>query len=419
MSLIARMTGFPAGGSPAWPLSEPPEWRGFPSPVAAFSAWWPAGRSLALDFANARYMREGVGAALSNVLSVSRMSPATWLAADGALRSFAANIPAITGHGLYVGDQRVNKCRNLNAGPLDLGDVTLEGASGGAADPLAVFEIVDDPAALAAAGLSSLCPSGKVYRLNNSAAPTASRVLIEGVPGNMNSHALSCYMRGSGNAQLRFQGGAGSGNVAMDTAYRRVMAAGTPNSANFRMYVLALAGTDVFFILNQLEESGFVTPPIVTEGGGATTRLADAIAVADFPAIAAHGDFDEGMAGRVATSVTRLSDPASRCLFDIGSGTSSRVQLSILADNRIELSIRKDGAGPVLQTAALAAPGSQEIEWQAKSGASFVKIGGVLAASSAESFGMPPLSDAWVGRSRTGASVLNGAISRFDLGGAA
>lgn len=419
MSLIARMTGFPAGGSPAWPLSEPPEWRGFPSPVAAFSAWWPTGRSLALDFANARYMREGASAPLSNVLSVSRMSPATWVAADGTLRSFAANVPAITGRGLYLGDQRVNKCRNLNAGPLDLANLTLEGASGGAADPLAVLEIVDDPAALAAAGLSILCPSGKVYRLNNSAASASSRVLIEGVPGNTGVHALSCYMRGTGNAQLRFQGGAASGNVTMGAAYQRVTAAGSPNSASFRMYVLALAGADVFFILNQLEESSFVTPPIVTAGEGATTRLADAIAIPDFPAIAAHGDFDEGMAGRAVAGVTRLSDPASRCLFDIGSGTASRVQLSILADNRIELSIRKEGEGPLLQTAALAAPGSHEIEWQAKSGASFVKIGGVLAASSAESFDMPPLLDAWVGRSRTGASALNGAISWFDLGGAA
>ena len=82
MSYILRSAGFTPGGSPSWPLSQPPSWRGFAGvPAPGFSAgtiWWQPGDVLALDFVNGRYMREGGAASLAAVLSASRTSPATW-----------------------------------------------------------------------------------------------------------------------------------------------------------------------------------------------------------------------------------------------------------------------------------------------------------------------------------------------------
>lgn len=412
MSYILRSAGFAPGGSPSWPLSQPPCWRGFAgAPAPGFSAatvWWQPGDVLALDFANSRYMREGGTASLGAVLSASRTSPATWFTDAGILQPFDANVPAITDRGLYAGGQRVNKCRNFNANPTDLTGVSKAG------DAAATLTVVDDTAELAAAGLGGICTSGMAFKLDNSAGSANAQAYVTGNSGNTNPHTMSAYMRSTGSARmvLSSSGGTGWTNSAV---YTRRSATVTPANSSQQLVIEAAPGVIVWFVLNQLEEASFASPPIVTEGGTGTTRLADAVAVPGFAALVASESLQDGFAGKAIVDVTRLADPASRCVFDLGVATGDRVRLDILTDNRIELAIANGGSGPVLQTAALAATGQIELEWQARSGASFIRVDGATAAGNSDTFTMPELADAHLGQSRSGASALNGPLGYLSL----
>lgn len=412
MSHIQRSPAFPPGGYPSWPLSQPPCWRGFagaPAPgLPAATAWWRPGDILAFDFANGRYMRDGETASLGAVLSASRTSPATWFTDAGILQPFDANVAAITDRGLYAGGQRVNKCRNFNANPTDLTGVSKAG------DAAAMLTVVDDSAELAAAGLDGICTSGMAFQFDNSAGTSTSWLYIAGNSGNTNPHTMSVYMRSTGSARMVLSSSGGTGWMS-SASYTRRSATVTPANSSQQIVIEVAAGKVVWFILNQLEEGSFASPPIVTDGGTGTTRLADAVTVPGFAALAASGSLQDGFAGKAILDVTRLTDPASRCIFDLGVATGDRVRLDILTDNRIELAIANGGSGPALQTAALAATGEVEIEWQVKSGASFIRIGGTTAAENSDSFTMPELADAHLGQSRSGASALNGPLGYLSL----
>lgn len=416
MSYILRSAGFTPGGSPSWPLSQPPSWRGFAGvPAPGFSAgtiWWQPGDVLALDFVNGRYMREGGAASLAAVLSASRTSPATWFTQADVLRTFAANAPAITDRGLYAGEQRINKCRNFNANPTDLTGVSKAG------DAAATLTLVDDTAELAAAGLGEVCTSGMAFKLDNSAGATNAQAYVTGNSGNTNVHTMSVYMRSTGSVRMVLSSSGGT-NWTGPAVYTRLSATVTPANSSQQLVIEAAAGKIVWFVLNQLEEGSFASPPVVTEGGTGTTRLADAITIPDFAATAAASGLEGGFAGEAIVDVTRLADSASRLLWDFGAGISDRACLEIAPDNTVELSVKAAGAGPVLSTAALGSTGQYTLEWQVLSGASAIKVNGAVAASSSATFTMPSLTDGYIGQSRSGASHLNEALRELHLRGAA
>lgn len=340
---------------------------------------------------------------------------ATGFDADGTLRSYPVNTPVIPrGVGLLARGQRTNKDTNFNANPVDLTGVTLEGASGGAADPGVTLTLVDSPAQLAAAGLSGICTSGKVYRLNNPPGGSAARAVLNGVPGNLNSHALSCYMRGTGNAQLRFQGGANV-QVALTPNFQRVTAVGAANSAAFPMYVLALAGSDVYFVLNQLEEGSYVTDPIVV-AGSAATRLADSITAPDFGAKAAALGLGARLAGKAIIDLTRLGE--ERFLFGLGVDIQNYVTLSLSAGNQVRLNARKDNGTPVTvaQSAAISTTGVKEISFSVLPGVgSVLSVTGVADVTGGAVFEMPTLTSAALGASINGGAPLNGPLRELQL----
>lgn len=146
---------------------------------------------------------------------------------------------------------RVNKCLNYNANPVDLTGTAFTNAT----NALATATIIDDTAALAAAGLSGLATTGKVYRIDNSAGNSSAYLVASGSVGNVNQHTVSAYGRLISGSLVRveLQGGAG-GTTSANPAYTRLSTTVTPDTIARGLVMLVPAGAIGHFILNQLEE---------------------------------------------------------------------------------------------------------------------------------------------------------------------
>lgn len=232
--------------------------------------WTPEGARLTIDFAaNKAWTRNNAVSDSVDAVDLTRAGSVLMLGPDG-YQSFPANTLArIDGIGGQVAPARVNKCTNWNANPVDLTRVTTSG------DAAAVLSIVDDTAALVVAGLANICNSGKVYKLDNSAGATAAFAYVEGLTGNTNAHTVSLFVRGQGSSGFGLGGpGGDAAQAALTTNYvRRVHTSAAPLVSG-RTYVSVLAGSIVYFILNQLEEGSYASPPIITSGA-AVSRPGD------------------------------------------------------------------------------------------------------------------------------------------------
>jgi hypothetical protein len=175
--------------------------------------------------------------------------------------------------GLRVEAASTNKCTNFNANPVDLTNVGFVNATNG----LATLAVVDDAAELAAAGLSVICSSGKVFKLDNSLGNSLASALPAGGPGNTNTHTVSAWMRGTGTGSVRFSGSVPP-SEAFPATYERRTRTATPPTTSSNLVVSVAAGSVVYFILNQLEELAFATTPIVV-AGAAVTRTADSVLI--------------------------------------------------------------------------------------------------------------------------------------------
>lgn len=173
--------------------------------------------------------------------------------------------------GLLIEGSRQNKCRNYNAAPTNLTNLTATG------DPNVIVSIVSDASALAAAGLDQI-GNGNVIKIDNSAGSANGGVRIAGQAGNTNAHSMSCHARAaSGSGFLGTSGGAGSGGVFNEIAYKRIFVQNfTPAAATDEMVVFASAGSVCYVLLNQFEEGPFSSSEIVTEGAAAT-RAAESL----------------------------------------------------------------------------------------------------------------------------------------------
>ena len=132
----------------------------------------------------------------------------------------------------------------------------------------AILTVVDDTAQIAASGLSTLCPSGKVYRLQTFG--TFAYVYVSGLAGDLNSHSLSMYARSTGSTYtmgFHNTGGSVSASIPITTNYTRFVAAGSVPVSSGNMFQISGNGTGViYFVLNQLEENSTATAPIITQG---------------------------------------------------------------------------------------------------------------------------------------------------------
>lgn len=160
-----------------------------------------------------------------------------------------------------------NKCTNFNANPTATTGVTVVGAG--------VLSIVSDPALIAASGLSGVCTTGSLYKLDNSASGAASYVTVSGATGNTNVHIYSAFISGTSGAI--YPNDTGTGNLtfgASATLTRRSSQAVVAPGVASRGMIRVDAGGVVYFILNQLEEASTVGPVVVTQGAAAGGLLA-------------------------------------------------------------------------------------------------------------------------------------------------
>lgn len=145
-------------------------------------------------------------------------------------------------------------------------------------DAAATLSVVDDTAALAAAGLQNICSSGKVYKLDNSAAVAFAVVVVAGVAGNTNNHSFSIFTKcaaNSGNTFIRFSTTtASSAIVPISTTYQLVKGESKAAVATDSVSIRINQGETVYFTLPQLEELPFATSPIITAGATATRAAA-------------------------------------------------------------------------------------------------------------------------------------------------
>jgi len=176
---------------------------------------------------------------------------------------------AETYRGPLIEPARTNKVTCRKSEPVDTTNITKAG------DAAAVLSVVDDTAALEAAGLSDICTSGMVYKLDNSAGTTDARANISGATGNINQHCPSCYIRITGREEkypsLRISNGTPvpGYDTAVSTGYICKTIGYSEVSSSAILQVWATPGAIVYFILPQLEEGAFVTSPICKDSTGA------------------------------------------------------------------------------------------------------------------------------------------------------
>ncbi len=231
---------------------------------------------LDLNFVTGDYRQSGAEIALDSVLSFSRASTATYWPASGTMVS-AGNDFARIDHapgsavalGLLIEAGATNKCAINNHDPSLLAGLTLNG------DPAATLTVVDDSVALATAGLSSVCTTGMVYKLDNSAGSAFATVSISGTTGNTIDHAASVWWREvAGYGVSLYLSGTYLSPAPITTSYAKKVSVQTPASTGAKSVIYATAGAVVYFILNQLEEGTQSSSEILTNGASAT-READ------------------------------------------------------------------------------------------------------------------------------------------------
>lgn len=351
------------------------------------------------DFQNEQYWIRGKGqVSLSDFLSVSRASNEIIADSTGALTSFSSGVAAISDNGLQIQEARTNKCTNYNANPTDTTNVTPS------LSPGATLTVVDDVSALTTAGIQNIVSSGKVYKLDNSAAAGSSFAQFDGMVGNTNTHYISAYVRGSGTVTLRV--GGVNNNFTLSSDYARKSASVTPGVTSDQMRIYISAGGIVYFILNQLEEGAFVTSPIVVAGSSAA-RAADIITLtgqAATKALAAKAAFfqTDGVA----------SSPTSRNLLSGPTGSDGFIYYPGGFDARVHnqynslFAVALSGSGDVTGITKTA------FGFDATSLTAVMNDGTLVTSVNPGSWNVSPI---YFGNRAAGDRALNGYMQRFAL----
>ena len=238
----------------------------------------PGDASMFVDFANERAWR-GLVAPLDFEDAFECVRASTGFAVDaaGVRHPFGLNVPRITDLGILIEPATTNRVTLAsNANPAATTGVTLSG------DAAATLTLVDDVAELELAGLAEICTSGKVYKLDNSAAVAATQATVTTNNSySIGQYVVSFWVRGSGNGRIRNSAMVPSYS-ALPTHYERWSfqnAATAVSSSAAR--VQADVGAILYFILPQFEIGTEPTSPIITAGAIAT-RAADALTI-DLP----------------------------------------------------------------------------------------------------------------------------------------
>ena len=226
---------------------------------------------LALDFTTA---------SLDSRITLTRSGDtATRVNSAGAIEIVNANLPrfdynpsTLAIRGLLIEETRINFLTSV-----DLVNPSSTTGWTKAGDAASVFSVVSDSTELTNAGLSGVCTSGNVYKLDNSAGTTNAFVRIDtAVSWGLTDVSLSSYARGSGVFRMETNVGTwtGSTNLTLGSTYSRFSVTGTTNTSSNQFRVRATAGSVVYFILVQAEVGSFATS-VTLNTGTAVTRNAD------------------------------------------------------------------------------------------------------------------------------------------------
>lgn len=223
---------------------------------------------LALDFVNGRYALDNpYSATFPTGWSFSRTGEGTALDTLNRLVPFATGVPRITDRGLLIEEGRTNLVSLRNANPID-----TSGVGTGGSDPAAVLSIVNDAAALSAAGLSQVATSGNVWKLDNTLGTDFAEFLFYPPSGTGLALTMSAYVRGSGSAlfqQAAFASPVIRASAPLPASYTRWDGSWTTPSTN-QIRIRITAGSVLYVILPQVEAGAFATSPIITTGAAAT-----------------------------------------------------------------------------------------------------------------------------------------------------
>ena len=405
----------PRQGAASFRIGTGPFWQGLdmrmPDWAHPLAVW-------AADFVNDRHARVDESGSAETALSVLRSSSHLFTDASGVLRGFAADTLARNdGVGAYIGGQVTNKASNYNANPTDLTGVTKLG------DAAATLAVVDDSAALAAAGLSGICMSGKVFKLDNTAGTGAAWVFCSAATGNTSAHSMSSYLRGSGGYFLKLSGEATASNFTATAGYvRRKRVNFIPGDSGKVMTIGVNAGGVVYFVLNQMEEGKDISPPIVTSGASAT-RYASIATDASFGWFGAAGLDTDGLSVLAEVNLPYIGAGAGASsqpflgLFDNVSIGSNGFTLFASESSGLRVTLRKAGTGVLTLSAGtqLTAGQTGRIAFNMRPSSSELILNGALIASG-DPGGLPTgLAQMQVGGAGFLGAYLNGTLRQLQI----
>jgi hypothetical protein len=440
MSFIERSAAFPAAGASAWPLCAVPVWRGG-HPCAmppAVEDWWHPQAHLALDFKSGRFMRGGVERTENSVFAVTRSSPINLPDAAGIYQALGNNSLPRTDRGLYANGQFTNKitANNLTPGLVTpvgvsafnaLGLTGVSGGHGGGAST-GLFGIVDDAAALAAAGLANIS-NGRAYSISLGGAVGSAFMIFGPALGNTNPHSWGMWARCTGtNATLRMVGGGSYGTVSLEPSanYQFVKFENfTPDAtAQFRPQIpfggtLLIAGM-------QLLESRFIPDARMATPG------APALLASDMPLVQgvrpSNGQqepwsgweaagFDAAIRALADVRIDRLSANSPRFIAGAGVDANNLWRLIFDTDNRFKFIVRKSGSDVLtLQSGVASSTGLYTVDTRAKPGDYALSATGLPGATSSSSETLPSgVTTLRVGSNFALANPFNGWIEDLQI----
>lgn len=349
-------------------------------------------------------------------ISFTRASAASYMNESGQLVSAAAHTPRFDhdAHGnrlgLFIEGAITNKSTNYNANPTATTGFTTSGDAAG------VLSVVDDSAALAAAGLDQICTSGKVYKADNAAGSGSFTVTFPGNVGNTNKHSVSLYVRSEGTGQVcRLYLGQDMLAINEGPWTRHRLENQTPDGTTRKITLLVDAHETVYFILNQLEENTFASSVIVTQGASAS-RSADRPYIDNIDQYPWFNEAQGYMACRYFLPQLNPADSYVAVIHNGGSGDTVGLRLDASAHD-LQAFVRASGAAIFsLSNDDIHLPGTMNgggITW--KDDESLIISGGLIATGSYAS-APTGLNRLDLGSRNGGTGPLYGHIQMIDIG---
>lgn len=379
MSHIPRSTSFPPAGPTSWRPGGPPCWRGFSTEPLLLQAE-AAPVVWAADFVACSYARLGEPAGLSDMLSTVRSGPAAGAGTNGAYIFFDVDEPVLLpGLGLGIWGQFTALWANGNkpgVSPWANNSGASRTSTGEFKAGLFHPAIVNAAADYSANGYAGTVYTGSIAALSGSPITVRARY----APGDTGRFRVSL---GNSTTAAASTARGMAGNLAAATALAGSIAS-VVNIEEAEGYTAIVTFVPDFtgparicagpdgnvggsseegFIWGLDGVAGLVSPPWVSDRSPAPTRLATDHRIRGFAALAAAGDFSNGIGIAAKVDLLSLSRGTAATIAAFGEDAGNCVKLQIGTDNKVRLVIRHDGSDELdlVTGSAFATAGEKEI----------------------------------------------------------